>query len=69
MFTLIVSVVAAVIIIWVLAYYGASALIWSLFAGAALLALTAGGAIGGIGAAQIWIAVAALRSRPSASAL
>jgi acyl-CoA dehydrogenase len=60
MLTLIVSVVAAIAVVWLLAFHGASALVWSLVAGTALLVMTAGGAIGGVGAAILWIAVASV---------
>lgn len=56
----IVSVIVAIAVIWILAFHTASALVWSLTAGVALLLLTGSGAIEGWIAACIWLGVAAV---------
>jgi acyl-CoA dehydrogenase len=56
----VVSLVAALAVVWVLAYHTASALVWSLAAGLALLVLTGAGAIHGWVAAGLWLVAAGL---------
>ena len=55
MLTLIISTIAAVAIVWVLAYYAASAAIWSAMVAIGLIALTAGGAMASAVAGIVWL--------------
>ena len=56
MLTILLPVVAAIAIIWVLAYHAASAIVWSLVIGVGLFALTVGGVLTGVFAGLLWIA-------------
>ena len=56
MLTILLSVVAAIAIVWVLAYHAANAIVWSLVIVVGLFALTAGGVLTGVLAGLLWIA-------------
>jgi acyl-CoA dehydrogenase len=56
MLTILLWGAVAVGVIWALAYHAASAAIWSVALGAGLVALTAGGVLGGFLGAVLWIA-------------
>jgi acyl-CoA dehydrogenase len=60
MLTLVLTVIATIAIVWVLAYHAASALVWSLVAGIGLIGLTAGGVLDGAAAGILWFAFLAI---------
>ena len=60
MLTILFVVVAAIGIVWALAYHVANALVWALVVGLGLIGLTAGGAITGAAVGLVWFAFIAV---------
>jgi acyl-CoA dehydrogenase len=60
MLTLVLTVIATIAIVWVLAYHAASALVWATVAGVGLIGLTASGILDGAGAGILWFAFLAI---------
>ena len=55
MLTILFIIALTIAVVWALAYHVASAAVWALVAGVGLVALTAGGLLGGAAASLVWI--------------
>ncbi|MBC7622573.1 MAG: acyl-CoA dehydrogenase, partial [Aeromicrobium sp.] len=69
MLTFFITLFVAVAIVWALAYHSASALVWSVVVGVALLAGSATGAIGGVVTGMVWLAFIAFAVIANSQAL